>query len=55
MHKYHLLGHEMIHFLSIFFNYIMVEVIESSWSNFIDGLITATSLDDLINLHYKFI
>ena len=38
MHKFHLLRNQMIHFLSNFFNYIMVEVIESSWKNFMEGI-----------------
>ena len=38
LHRCHLLRYEMNHFLSNFFNYLMVEVIESAWKNFLDKL-----------------
>jgi len=36
--KCHILRYEMYHFLSNFFNYLMVEVIESAWKKFLDKL-----------------
>jgi len=36
--KCHILRYEMNHFLSNFFNYLMVEVIESAWKKFYDKL-----------------
>jgi len=32
------------------FNYILVEVLESAWNEFLDGMKTATDLDSLILL-----
>ena len=36
--KCHILHYEMNHFLSNFFNYLMVEVIESAWDDFNEKL-----------------
>lgn len=38
MHKYYLIKHEMIHFIQNLLSYIMVEVIEGSWTKFQENL-----------------
>jgi hypothetical protein len=45
----------MQHFVSNFHNYILVEVLESSWHVFIKDLHKAKDLDDIIALQRKFV
>lgn len=45
----------MNHFLSNFFNYLMVEVIESTWTTFLQKLETVKNMDELIKIHSEFI
>jgi gamma-tubulin complex component 3 len=54
-HKFCLVQQEMSHFVRNVFNYILVEVLESAWREFLDGMKTATDLDALILLQKKFI
>jgi hypothetical protein len=49
-HKFCLFQQEMSHFINNLFNYILVEVLESAWNEFLDGMKTATDLDSLILL-----
>jgi len=37
-HKFNLAHHEMVHFVSNILNYIMVEVLQSSWKIFQDEI-----------------
>jgi gamma-tubulin complex component 3 len=37
-HRFNLAHHEMAHFVSNIHNYILVEVLESAWTVFLDGL-----------------
>jgi gamma-tubulin complex component 3 len=54
-HKFNLCHHEMVHFVSNIHNYIMVEVLESSWKIFIDDMKQAEDLDQLIEFQRKFV
>lgn len=54
-HKFNLCHHEMVHFVSNIHNYIMVEVLESSWKIFIDDMKQAEDLDQLIEFQKKFV
>eukprot|EP01017_Pseudomicrothorax_dubius_P031064 TRINITY_DN3927_c0_g2_i1.p1 TRINITY_DN3927_c0_g2~~TRINITY_DN3927_c0_g2_i1.p1 ORF type:complete len:778 (-),score=173.88 TRINITY_DN3927_c0_g2_i1:54-2387(-) len=55
IHRCNLLRHEMTHFFDIFFNYLMVEVIESAWNLFMKELADVKDLDHLIQIHRKFL
>jgi len=45
----------MSHFVRNVFSYILVEVLESAWKEFLDGMRLAGDLDALILLQKKFI
>jgi hypothetical protein len=45
----------MSHFVRNVFNYILVEVLEQAWREFIDSMKDASDLDALILLQKKFI
>jgi len=49
-HQYNLVHHEMSHFVRNVFSYILVEVLESAWKEFLDGMRLAGDLDALILL-----
>ncbi len=49
-----LLRNEMIHFVTSVHSYIMVEVLESSWSTFRKRLSKVSDLDELIACHEEF-
>jgi gamma-tubulin complex component 3 len=55
MHKCNLLRHEMLHLVMNFLNYIMVEVIESAWTNLMEELKGAKDLNDIIKYHENFL
>jgi hypothetical protein len=40
----------MSHFVRNVFNYILVEVLEAAWTEFLDGMKTVADLDGLILL-----
>jgi len=54
-HKINLCHHEMLHFVSTIHNYIMVEVLESSWKVFLDDIKVVKDLDELIEVQQKFV
>ena len=54
-HRINLCHHEMLHFVSTIHNYIMVEVLESSWKLFLDDLNSVGDLDQLIQVKRKFV
>ena len=54
-HRFNLAHHEMAHFVSNIHNYILVEVLQSAWTVFLDGLHKVTDLDSLIILQKKFV
>ena len=45
----------MAHFVNNIHNYILVEVLESAWKVFLDGLHQVSDLDSLIILQKKFV
>jgi len=45
----------MAHFVTNMHNYILVEVLESAWSTFLNGLHQVEDLDSLIVLQKKFV
>lgn len=49
-HRFNLAHHEMAHFVSNIHNYILVEVLESAWTVFLQGLKEVRDLDSLIIL-----
>lgn len=54
-HRFNLCHHEMLHFVSTIHNYIMVEVLESSWKVFLDDVKVVKDLDELIEVQQKFV
>jgi len=54
-HKFNLAHHEMAHFVTNVHNYILVEVLESTWSVFLTELLKVNDLDSLILLQKKFV
>ena len=54
-HRFNLAHHEMAHFVHNVHNYILVEVLESSWSVFLTRLRTVGDLDNLIIFQKKFV
>ena len=54
-HRFNLAHHEMAHFVSNIYNYIMVEVLESAWTVFLKGMQQVTDLDSLIILQKTFV
>jgi gamma-tubulin complex component 3 len=54
-HRINLCHHEMLHFVSTIHNYIMVEVLESSWKVFLDDIKVVKDLDELIEVQQKFV
>lgn len=49
-HRFNLVHHEMLHFVSTIHNYIMVEVLESAWKIFQDEVRGVKDLDGLIEV-----
>lgn len=45
----------MQHFVSNVHNYILVEVLESAWTVFLQDLSTATDMDSVIRLQKRFV
>lgn len=54
-HRFNLAHHEMAHFVHNVHNYILVEVLESAWTVFLNKLRTVADLDELIILQKKFV
>ena len=54
-HRFNLAHHEMSHFVANVHNYILVEVLESAWTVFQNGLDQVEDLDSLITLQKKFV
>ena len=54
-HRFNLAHHEMAHFVQNVHNYILVEVLESAWTVFLQKLKAAADLDELIILQRKFV
>ena len=54
-HRFNLAHHEMAHFVSNIHNYILVEVLQSAWTVFLNGLHQVGDLDSLIILQKKFV
>lgn len=50
-----LIRHQMLHFVKTFFVYLMLEVVETEWLDFMKGIETAGSLDEIISLHERFV
>ncbi|KAF1332532.1 Gamma-tubulin complex component, partial [Globisporangium splendens] len=55
IHKCQLLRSEMIHFTSNLHNYMMFEVLETSWHKLVKDLKAAKDLDELIESHEEYI
>ena len=53
--KFNLMRHEMYHFVSNLYNYIMLEAIESAWKHFKDQIAVAEDLNYIIETHDKFV
>jgi gamma-tubulin complex component 3 len=53
--KTFLLGSQILHFINILSNYLMVESIESLWEDFYSGISKSKDLDELINTHNTFV
>ena len=54
-HKFNIAHNEMAHFVTNIHNYILVEVLESAWTVFLNGLHQIEDLDSLIILQKKFV
>jgi len=54
-HRFNLAHHEMAHFVQNVHNYILVEVLESAWTVYLQKLKAAADLDELIILQRKFV
>ena len=50
-----MLGSQILHFINILSNYLMVETIEVAWEEFFSQLFKAKDLDELIFLHNNFV
>lgn len=50
-----LIRHQMLHFVKTFFSYLMLEVVETEWNTFNEGIKKAASMDDIITLHNTFV
>ena len=56
LHKVNLMRHEMMHFIRNLNDYVTSQVLEISWREFQDNLMTkVTCLDDLITMHEKYL
>ena len=55
MHRFNMAHSEMAHFVTNIHNYILVEVLESAWTVFMNGLHQVEDLDSLIILQKKFV
>lgn len=55
LHRCQLLRHEMTHLVSNIMNYIMVEVVESAWNEFLEEANAANDLDELNKIHAGFL
>jgi hypothetical protein len=53
-HRFYLAHQEMAHFVNNIHNYIMVEVLESSWKIYQDDILTVRNLDDLIEVQKRY-
>ena len=53
-HRFYLAHQEMAHFVNNIHNYIMVEVLESSWKIYYDELKLVKNLDDLIAVQIRY-
>jgi gamma-tubulin complex component 3 len=49
------LQHEIGHFVSNFLNYLLIEVVESSWIRFCSEVVSVSDLDALIHCHAKYL
>lgn len=54
-HRFNLAHHEMAHFVQNAHNYILVEVLESAWTEFLTKLRQVTDLDKLIVIQKQFV
>lgn len=54
-HKFNLAHHEMAHFVQNVHNYILVEVLESAWTEFQQKMDKAKDLDQLIEIEKQFV
>ena len=55
LHRCQLLRHEMTHLVTNIMNYIMVEVVESAWQEFLEEASVANDLDELHKIHTGFL
>eukprot|EP00742_Colponemidia_sp_Colp-10_P010263 GILJ01011264.1.p1 GENE.GILJ01011264.1~~GILJ01011264.1.p1 ORF type:complete len:867 (-),score=164.52 GILJ01011264.1:142-2421(-) len=55
LHLCHLLRHEMLHFVSNLHNYLMLEVLETSWQDLQENLRQSSNLDELIAAHAAYL
>jgi hypothetical protein len=53
-HRFYLAHQEMAHFVNNVHNYIMVEVLESSWKIYQDEVLQVKNLDELIDVQVRF-
>jgi gamma-tubulin complex component 3 len=53
--KCNFIRHQMLHFLNTFLSYVMLEVVETEWSTFLQVVRDAASFDDIIYSHREFI
>lgn len=53
--KCNFIRHQMLHFLNTFLSYLMLEVIETEWSSFLEAVETSSCFDDIIHRHREFI
>ncbi len=51
----YLLRCQMIHFTSNLLNYVMFEVLETSWTKLLSEMKNAVDLDELIKSHQKYL
>ncbi len=55
MRQCHRLRNEMAHLITSLQSYIMFEVVEAAWTEFMEGLSTTTDLDGLIRKYLAFL
>lgn len=55
LHRCHLLRHDMLHLASTLSNYMMFEVLETSWEGLVKDAHAAKDLDGIIAAHDKFL
>jgi gamma-tubulin complex component 3 len=53
--KCNFIRHQMLHFLNTFLSYVMLEVVETEWSNFLAAVEQSSCFDEMIHRHKEFI